>query len=96
MVGNKIVFYKHYNVKLHDAFINPMTKNVDEPAYYEQISDYFYYLNDKLVSIKLNKNNIFLALKDKENEIKIYVTKNNLFYNNEKDVIEIFKYYNTI
>ena len=95
-MGNKVKLYKHFTVKLHDAFINPMTKSVDEPAYYEQMSDYFYFLNESFISIKLNKKAILLALKDNENAIKTFVSKNNLFYNEEKDVIKIFEYYNTL
>ncbi len=58
----------------------------------------FYILNgSKLIGFKLKKKDILKRIdKDKQNIIIKYVVEKKLSYKREKDVVEIFKYYNTI
>jgi len=58
-----------------------------------------YYLKNQLnetVKIKLNKKTILEALKDRKNEIKLFVSSNKLSYDTEQHAIRIFEFYDSL
>lgn len=63
---------------------------------YKKHTDYYIKDNNgKYVKTKLTKKNILKLMKDKEKEVKNYVSKNKLTYK-EKDVPKILKYYHSL
>ena len=94
--NGKFKIYKQFNVKVKEAFINPMTRQESSPAEYVQFGKYFYFENDVLVPFKLNKKEIFNILKDKQTEIAKYAKEKDFSFSDETDVIKIVNYYNTL
>lgn len=92
----KFKIYKQFNVKVQDAFVNPMTKTESSPAQYIQVGKYFYFKNDVLVPLKLNKKEVLTMLKDKETEIKKFASEKDFSFSDEADVVKIVNYYNTL
>lgn len=88
--------YKQFNVKVQEAFVNPMTKTESSPAQYVQVGKYFYFKNDVLVPFKLNKKEVLAMVKDKENEIKKFSSDKDFSFTDEADVIKMVNYYNTL
>jgi hypothetical protein len=88
--------YKQFNVKVQEAFVNPMTKTESSPAQYVQVGKYFYFKNDVLVPFKLNKKEVLAMFKDKENEVKKFSSDKDFSFTDEADVIKMVNYYNTL
>lgn len=58
---------------------------------------YFVYQSDQLQDVKLNKKSITTTLLDeKQGEIKQFVNDRQLKLNEEGDLIEVIKYYNSL
>lgn len=92
----KFKVYKQFNLKIQDAFVNPMTKTESSPAQYIQVGKYFYFKNDVLVPFKLNKKEVLAMLKDKEAELKKFASEKDFSFVEETDVVKIVNYYNTL
>jgi hypothetical protein len=86
---------KEYTVKIEPK-LHIITSTVIGPGKYKKGSKYFYYENGKLNEIKLRKKDIIEVLNLKKDKVLKYVKSQNLSYTNEKDVIEIFKFYDTL
>ncbi|PHR72170.1 MAG: hypothetical protein COA67_05005 [Lutibacter sp.] len=105
---DKSNFIDNTENKLYEVFstgnylIKETTKNIQvssddsQKMYYKKRTSY-YVLNKsgKYVKTKLNKKNIMKLLKDKESDIKTYISKNKLSFN-EKDIPRILEYYYTL
>ena len=88
--------YKQYTVRIRDAFVNPQTKVETGLPQYIKDFNYYYYKNNELVAFKLKKKDVLNMLKDKEEEIKKYVSENNISFKDESDVVKIVDYYNKL
>jgi hypothetical protein len=67
--------------------------------YDEYIDDYQYYIiksSNNPVKIKLNKKSVVKALSDKEDKVKAYLDGHSLKLNNEDDIAELIKFYDSI
>ncbi len=93
-----VVLLKNFSGKLKKTVVNKMTNQIVKPAQYVKVEKYFVQKNgeDNLVKLSLKKSKILKALSDKKKEVKAFVSKNNLSYDNEIDVIKIVNYYNTL
>lgn len=91
----KLSIFKGYHIRIiSKSDIGMLDRPFDEVRREEK----FYILNDsKLIGFKLKKKDILKQIdKDKQKAIIKYIIEKKLSYKREKDVIEIFKYYNTI
>lgn len=88
-----------YKLKIQDGDIDPLTKTYINPKKYVHKKYYFILKNNKeqMVPIKLKKSEI-LKLIDTSNidDVKSFVKKRRLKYNNASDVKDILNYYNSI
>jgi hypothetical protein len=93
-----VVLLKNFSGKLKNPVVNQMTNQIVKPAEYVKVEKYFIQKDgeDILVRLRLKKSKILKALYDKQEEVKAFVSKNNLSYDNEIDVIKIVNYYNTL
>lgn len=94
--NGKFKIYKQFNVKVKDAFINPLTRQEAAPAEYVQFGKYFYFNNDVLTPFKLSKKEVLNMLKDKQQQVNKYAKDKNFSFSDEDDVIKIVNYYNTL
>lgn len=93
----KICLLKKYSGKLKKPIINKMTNQQVKPAEYVKIINYYSYIdNEKLEKIKLKKSNISKLITNKKNKVKAYIKKNKLSYKEEKDIIKIINFYNSL
>ncbi len=72
--------------------INPATKD----KYKVNSNYYLKNENEDLKKIKLKEKSVIELMSDKENEIKKYIQENKLKFKDEKDLVEIFKFYSTL
>ncbi|RLJ61919.1 hypothetical protein CLV86_2312 [Lacinutrix venerupis] len=95
--GEKITFTKSYQGEILKGSVNVLTKLKETNDRYYIKEDYFYSKdNYNVQEIKLKKKQILDIMSDFKKEIVSYVKKNNLSYKEEKDVIKIMKYYNSL
>lgn len=60
-------------------------------------SEEMYYLEDgKLKTLRTNRRNVLSALSNHRNAVSTYVSENNLSYNNEKHLIKIFSFFDSL
>ncbi len=85
-------FFKKFDVSVVDGVLNPLTQ-VTSPSFYKTKEEYLYLNGESLEPLKLKKKYILKIFKDKEKEIKDFVSNEKLSYSNEEDVIKIFKFY---
>ena len=70
----------------------------DKPAKFILERAYYIYdnSNSQIVKIKLKKKNIISLLSNHKVKIENYIKSNKLKLKDEKDVVGLFKYYNTL
>ncbi|HEY9168936.1 MAG TPA: hypothetical protein VIN72_05575 [Lutibacter sp.] len=90
LLKEKIKFYEEVKPKTgYDKYIPPTLKRVDDEIYIG-------YKNSSAVALP-NKNKDILSLfASKANDIASFAKENKLGFKSEADLIQIFKYYNTL
>ncbi|MEO8116029.1 MAG: hypothetical protein ABI653_00185 [Bacteroidota bacterium] len=82
-------YYASYFLDNKEPFSNRSTRT------YHISETYFAFLpNDKLVKVKLTKDDIMALFKDKQAAMDTYIQKNKTKFKKEKDIIELFHFYN--
>lgn len=82
-------YYASYFLDNKEPFSNRSTRT------YHISENYFALLpNDKLVKIKLAKEDIMALFKDKQAAMETYIQKNKTKFKKEKDLVELFDFYN--
>lgn len=94
--SEKIKLYKEYFITVVEGVFNPMTQEKTEQDRFVQNFKYQLFINEKFEKVKLNKSDILNKLKDKKDEVKDFVSKNNLSFNSEEDISKILNFYNTL
>jgi hypothetical protein len=59
-------------------------------------SKYYLLLNNVAQFVRLNKTELLDALKDKKDQLQIFITDKKLSFKKETDAIDLLKYYNTL
>ena len=96
LMTGKVGLYIKYSLKTKDAVFNPLTHDELTPEEIIKVEDYLILVEGKSFDIKLKKGDILKCLKDKEKEVKDFVKRNKLSFSNEKDVVKILGYYNSL
>lgn len=96
LMTGKVGLYIKYSLKTKDAVFNPLTHDELTPEEIIKVENYLIQVEGKSFDIKLKKGDILKFLKDKEKEVKDFVKRNKLSFSNEKDVVKILGYYNSI
>lgn len=96
LMTGKVGLYIKYSLKTKDAVFNPLTHDELTPEEIIKVEHYVIRLNDKIFDIKLKKNDIINHMNDKEKEVKDFAKRNKLSFSNERDVVKIITYYNSI
>lgn len=96
LMTGKVGLYIKYSLKTKDAVFNPLTHDELTPEEIIKVEDYLIQVEGKSFDIKLKKGDILKFLKDKEKEVKDFVKRNKLSFSNEKDVVKILGYYNSL
>ncbi len=63
---------------------------------FSKSSRYFALKNNVIELVRLNKNEIMALMADKEKEVSAFISKYNLSFKKEQDIIAIIDYYNTL
>ncbi len=87
---------KKHSVTVKEGVINPLTQQKQSPDTYIKKFKYFLYSNNSMQEITLKKSKILKLFKQKGENIKNYVTENNLSFKSESDLKLLFKYYDTL
>tara|TARA_B110000902_G_C14066519_1_gene497554 strand:- start:51 stop:743 length:693 start_codon:yes stop_codon:yes gene_type:complete len=94
--GKNASFLKKNSIFIDRGIVNPMTlKKMSEDKYVTK-SKYFAYINGNIQEFRLSKGRVLSVLKDKKNMLKKFVKDNKLTYKTEEDILQIFKYYNSL
>lgn len=96
LMTGKVGLYIKYSLKTKDAVFNPLTHDELTPEEIIKVENYLIQVEGKSFDIKLKKGDILKCLKDKEKEVKDFVKRNKLSFSNEKDVVKILGYYNSL
>ena len=94
-VNNDFAILKGYSLKVILSDPNPMlNRPLDE---IKQRNHYFVLKNEGLSELRLQKKEILKLIdKEKMEEVKEFVNKRKLSFKQEKDIVSIFKYYDTL
>jgi hypothetical protein len=96
IVSNKISFYKTPELLIARGVLNPLTQE-SEPDVISNRPVYFYTKdNSNLIEFDLKRKSILTEFSDKKDEISDFVKEKKLKYGDEKDVVKILKYYNSL
>jgi hypothetical protein len=57
---------------------------------------YYLLINNIAQFVRLNKTELLEALKDKKDQLQLFITDNKLSFKKETDAIDLLKYYNTV
>lgn len=96
IAGEKISLLKGFHVAVIDGVISPLTQQYTTPNRYVQKNKYFYLKGEKFLEIKLKKKDVLSAFEDKADQVKKYAKDSNLSFGDENDVVNLFRYYNTL
>lgn len=88
----KVSLYKS-DIKLLSE-LNEINRGVVQS--FSKASRYFALKDNSIGLIKLNKNEIMMLVGDKEKQVSAFISKYNLSFKKEQDVIAIIDYYNTL
>ncbi len=93
--GDDYKMLKGYEVHLKKGKQDPLgiRKAVDK---YVTTNTYYLKMGNDINKIRLQKKIILPLFKNKVNSVNSFVKKNNLSYKNEKDLVKMFKYYDTL
>lgn len=89
-------FLKKYYIKEIKPEVHVIANKVLKPGENKLMYNYYFYLNDNLIEVKLKKKDILEVFKMKKDKIIDFVKNNNLSYTNEEDVVKIYKFYETL
>lgn len=92
----KNCFLKEYYIKQLKPEVHVITNKVIKPGENKLMKKYFVYLNDSLTEIKLNKKDILDIFRLKNDEIINFVKMNKISYQNEDDVLKIYRFYQSL
>lgn len=93
--SENISLLKKYNLRLLKGKLNPLDGSRTPDKY--QIYDHFYYYQNEMIKkIRLNKKNILPLFKEKSSIIEDYVKKHKLSYKNDYDLAKMLKFYEAL
>jgi len=94
----KINFFKDFLLTKTTAQINPMTQQVISNAKYILKEIYLFSKtgDSNFLEINLKKKQILKLFSDKVEIVNKYASENNLDFSKEKDLIKVFRYYDTL
>ncbi len=96
--GKSISLFKRKKCKLTPAQKATTPNQMDRAAKFTTYENYYIKKenNDFLYEINTKKKNILKIMQDKKDAIKNYLEKNNVDLKNEKKIIELFSFYNSL
>ncbi len=95
-INDEVILLKRSRKKFTDVVKSQSGYAEDKPAKFT-LEIVYYIKRDKFlpaIEIKLNKKSILKALNDKEKSLKNYIKKHKLKLKKERDVVQLFEYYN--
>jgi hypothetical protein len=94
--GKKKQLFKEFNIVVQHGKFNAIMPSQSTNDKFIQSYSYYVYENEKYEKIKLSKKEILKSVSDNEDVIKGFVKKNKLKYNSIEDVVQIFRYYDSL
>lgn len=97
-LGNEISLFLKEKIKLYEEVPAKLGFTPYEPPKLGRLNDKLYvgYKNNTAIELPNNKKDILKLFSTKSNEIESYAKKNNLGFKSKEDLIQIFRYYNTL
>ncbi|MFD0761801.1 hypothetical protein ACFQZW_06870 [Lutibacter aestuarii] len=96
--GNKIDLLNKEKIKFFEA-VKPKTGyDKYKPPTLKRVNDKFYigYKNGTTTELPRKKQDVLKLFSEKSNDIQNYAKKNRLSFKDKEDLIQLFKYYNTL
>lgn len=94
--SSKIVFVKDFKLALINGTLNPLTQEMRKSRY-EKRQEYFCKVaNNEFVEVDLKKKPILKLLGEKSKLVEKYASDSKLSFSSEKDLVKIFKYYDSL
>lgn len=93
--ANNIEILKFYGLKLEQGKKDLITQ-VSLPDEYVNFTRIFFKKDENIQEIKLNKKQVSNLFGDRSNEIKKFISKNNMSLKEEKNLQTILNYHNTL
>ncbi|WP_339917019.1 hypothetical protein [Yeosuana marina] len=93
--NDKRMFLKEYSVKIEPE-LHIITSTVIGPGKYVIEDEFYLYKNGNLEKLWLNKRNVLKMLNSEKSLILKQAKNCKLSFSKEKDIVEIFKYYDTL
>ena len=88
-----------YTKDLNDPNASGWTSSKDNTLSSEyDLNTKYYVLNDEnlYTEVKLKRNSILRALKEKKDELKAYITSNKLDFDSEMDLVQLMQFYHSL
>jgi len=93
--GKDFSIVKKNNLRLIQGKLNLLDGSI-EPNKYYTYQEYYLNRNGRLVKFNLKRKAVLSLFEEKATPLSNYAKKNRLSYKKEKDVIKMFKYFNTL
>ena len=97
-LGDKISLFLKEKIKLYEEVPAKLGFTTYEPPKLARVNNELYvgYKNNIAIELPNRKKDILKLFSTKSDEIESYAKKNNLEFKNKEDLIQIFRYYNTL
>ena len=90
------LFIRHKKI-LRSAKKAQSSYEKDMPAKFITNESFFYQIDDKeILVLPRKKQDVLKLFSEKSNDIQNYAKKNRLSFKDKEDLIQLFKYYNTL
>lgn len=83
--------------KVHNKIVSEMSEiNAGMIKTFTNSTNYYIQINNQVKYLKLNKNDVLELMKDKSDEVKLYMQEQYKNLKKENDLVDTIKYYNSI
>jgi len=93
--GSKTSLLKKYEVSIIDGMFNPID-GTKEKSRFKITDDYYKIINNDIVKFYPSKKSVLNSFKEYDIEMNKYIKQNKLSFKKEKDLIQIFDFYNQL
>jgi hypothetical protein len=94
--SSKNIFIKIVKLDLINGELNPLTQERTKSKYERKIKYFCKVANNEFVEVDLKKKPILKLLGEKSKLVEKYASDSKLSFSSEKDLVKIFKYYDSL
>lgn len=95
-IGEKAILFQKFKVVLKEASVNPMTKVVTKPAYYDKEEIVLVKIGDEFIEVPNNKKKFAELFPEHSAELLKFIKDNKISLKDSEQVKRVASYYDTL